>query len=244
VSRDGGGGRGATDAGGAAQRVFRFRALARGREIYSGIAVVKTPVLAFTASHDGFAPGAEDAGLRYRISRYSTCDVTFRVSSGKLADGATLFQRALAGPELDDGEHELEWKGELDRDVGGKKKGDFVDPAQGPYKLELVAEQGDKVVASAATSVGVAASLADLEFVLVDHDGTPVAKEPYAVVLPDGKRVSGTTDKAGRAAVKRVRAGECVVSFPKRDGVELDGAPPAAAKWLGQLSVQPGALED
>ena len=57
-----------------------------------------------------------------------------------------------------------------------------------------------------------------VEIELKLEDGKPVAGEPYQVTLPDGSVASGTLDDKGLARIDGLPdAGECQVTFPKRD---------------------------
>lgn len=55
---------------------------------------------------------------------------------------------------------------------------------------------------------------------LVTPDGKPVAGEPFAVELPNGKPVFGKLDNLGRARLEGIDPGTCKVSFPERDAKE------------------------
>ena len=55
---------------------------------------------------------------------------------------------------------------------------------------------------------------------LVTPQGQPVPREPFAIELPDGKRVFGKLDNLGRIRVEGVEPGACKVTFPERDGKE------------------------
>ena len=51
-------------------------------------------------------------------------------------------------------------------------------------------------------------------FRLLDEDGTPLAKQPFSITLPDGRTVEGTTDAAGHFEVDPlVTPGSCTVRF-------------------------------
>lgn len=57
-----------------------------------------------------------------------------------------------------------------------------------------------------------------VEIELKLEDGKPVAGEPYQITLPDGTVASGTLDEKGLARIDGLpNAGECQVTFPKRD---------------------------
>jgi len=56
-----------------------------------------------------------------------------------------------------------------------------------------------------------------IEIELVDDAGVPVADELYLVELPDGSKLTGRTDSAGRARVEGVDPGTAKVSFPDLD---------------------------
>lgn len=55
---------------------------------------------------------------------------------------------------------------------------------------------------------------------LVTPDGKPVAGEPFAVELPDGRKVFGKLDNLGKARIEGVEPGSCKVTFPDRDATE------------------------
>jgi hypothetical protein len=59
-----------------------------------------------------------------------------------------------------------------------------------------------------------------IEIELIDEDGTPVADEEYAIVTPDGQRLTGKTDAKGQARHEGLVPGQCMVSFPSRDKEE------------------------
>lgn len=57
-----------------------------------------------------------------------------------------------------------------------------------------------------------------VEIELKTDQGDPVAGEPYQITLPDGRVASGTLDDKGLARIDGLPdAGECQVTFPKRD---------------------------
>ena len=69
---------------------------------------------------------------------------------------------------------------------------------------------------------------------LRDEAGVPVAGEPFSVVLPDGKHVTGALDGRGAVRLEGVSPGACKVSFVERDAegwraVVGGGAPGAKA---------------
>ena len=55
---------------------------------------------------------------------------------------------------------------------------------------------------------------------LVDAAGAPIAGEPYAVELADGRKITGKLDNLGRVRIEGVVPGECTVTFPERDAKE------------------------
>lgn len=57
-----------------------------------------------------------------------------------------------------------------------------------------------------------------IEIVLLDYDDEPVAGQPYELVTPDGKTISGRLDGAGCAYVDLDVGGECKVAFLGLDG--------------------------
>jgi len=56
-----------------------------------------------------------------------------------------------------------------------------------------------------------------IEIELLDDAGVPVADELYLVELPDGSKLTGRTDSAGKARVEGVDPGTAKVSFPDLD---------------------------
>jgi hypothetical protein len=56
-----------------------------------------------------------------------------------------------------------------------------------------------------------------IEIELLDDAGVPVADELYLVELPDGTKLTGRTDSAGKARVEGVDPGTAKVSFPDLD---------------------------
>jgi hypothetical protein len=56
-----------------------------------------------------------------------------------------------------------------------------------------------------------------IEIELLDDLGNPVPDEMYFVELPDGSKISGTTDGRGRARIEGVDPGTAKVSFPDLD---------------------------
>lgn len=61
-----------------------------------------------------------------------------------------------------------------------------------------------------------------VEIELREHDGEPVPGEPYEIQTSDGRTLRGELDGSGFARVSEVRAGICVVTFPKRDRLDWD----------------------
>jgi uncharacterized Zn-binding protein involved in type VI secretion len=57
-----------------------------------------------------------------------------------------------------------------------------------------------------------------IELELLDPDGTPLRNEPYRVVTPAGRTITGRLDAQGKARVPGIEPGECQVSFPDLDG--------------------------
>ena len=56
-----------------------------------------------------------------------------------------------------------------------------------------------------------------LEIKLIDHTGTPVADEPYEILLPDQETlVSGNLNARGRARIDAQTSGICKLNFPQR----------------------------
>lgn len=56
-----------------------------------------------------------------------------------------------------------------------------------------------------------------IEIVLVDMENHPVPGEPYRVTLPDNSVAEGSLDEKGFARVEGFDAGNCKITFPKRD---------------------------
>lgn len=61
-------------------------------------------------------------------------------------------------------------------------------------------------------------ALTFIEIELLDHEGEPVANEPYWIRDPEGNEYTGNTDASGMARVDSIVTGICQVSFPERDG--------------------------
>ena len=61
-------------------------------------------------------------------------------------------------------------------------------------------------------------ALTFIEITLLDHEGEPVANEPYWIRDPEGNEYTGNTDGSGMARVDSIKPGMCQVSFPERDG--------------------------
>lgn len=61
-----------------------------------------------------------------------------------------------------------------------------------------------------------------IEIAAVDDDDPPrpVPNARYLIELPDGSKVEGTLDRAGRARVERIPRGMCKVSFPDLDAAD------------------------
>ena len=56
-----------------------------------------------------------------------------------------------------------------------------------------------------------------IEIVLVDMENHPVPGEPYRITLPDNSVAEGSLDDKGFARVEGFDAGNCKITFPKRD---------------------------
>ncbi len=55
-------------------------------------------------------------------------------------------------------------------------------------------------------------SWVDIE--LLDADGNPITDEPYELLLPDGRGISGRLNGKGLTGVDRIDLGECEIRFP------------------------------
>lgn len=53
-----------------------------------------------------------------------------------------------------------------------------------------------------------------IEIELVDQDGNPIFDQAYEITTSDGKKLTGTTDRKGKARVNWIETGDCQVTFP------------------------------
>jgi len=53
-----------------------------------------------------------------------------------------------------------------------------------------------------------------VDFRVVDKAGNPVKGVAWEIELPDGRKVSGTTDESGCAGTDGIDPGKCRISFP------------------------------
>jgi len=56
-----------------------------------------------------------------------------------------------------------------------------------------------------------------IEIQLLDEENDPVPGEPYQITLPDNTVAEGSLDEKGLARVDGIPAGNCQITFPKRD---------------------------
>jgi hypothetical protein len=57
-----------------------------------------------------------------------------------------------------------------------------------------------------------------IEIELLGEDDSPIAAEPYRILLPNGSEASGALDARGRARIENIpQSGVCYVSFPRLD---------------------------
>jgi len=60
---------------------------------------------------------------------------------------------------------------------------------------------------------------------LLEHDGTPMAGEPYEIRLPGGEVRTGVLDADGRAVMEGIDPGVAIVRFPERDAEDFGPLP-------------------
>jgi hypothetical protein len=82
-----------------------------------------------------------------------------------------------------------------------------------------------------------------VEIELLDGDGQPVAGEPYAIDLPDGRVVEGRLDARGVAGFYDLDAGVCAVRFPRLDGAAVGARPPAGSTEQRPAKLAPERID-
>ena len=56
-----------------------------------------------------------------------------------------------------------------------------------------------------------------IEIHIVDEADEPLAAEPFAITLPNGRVARGTTDKEGLARIDGIDSGNCDICFTRLD---------------------------
>lgn len=104
-----------------------------------------------------------------------------------------------------------------------------ADPADPEKAAQLKAEQisqktgkygapkGEHCKASAEANITSQGTEHWVEIALVDEDGKPVAGQKYAITLPNGKVVKGSTDSQGKAKVTALVGGVCQLTLSELD---------------------------
>lgn len=104
-----------------------------------------------------------------------------------------------------------------------------ADPADPEKAAQLKAEQisqktgkygepkGEPFKASAEANITSQGTEQWVEIVLVDEDGKPAAGQKYAITLPNGKVVKGSTDNKGKAKVSALLSGTWQLTLPELD---------------------------
>ena len=110
---------------------------------------------------------------------------------------------------------------EADPGKVAKIKAEQAQTKKGKYGSQTV-DPGESDGASKKQSSGGPAQAEEeptsfIEVEIVDEDGQPVSGENFELKLPDGKKVSGSTDAEGAARVDSIPPGNCELTFPNMD---------------------------